>query len=100
MMNNKNRILSFVVLLIFSFVIFSSACYIAVHTGHECSGDNCSVCIELAECDHVLHTLALGTSAAIKLMLLLFTVAALIKAVIRVYSEHDTLVTLKVELLS
>jgi hypothetical protein len=100
MMNNKNRILSFMIFIIFSFVIFSSACYIAVHTDHVCSGENCSVCIELAECSHVLHTVNAEAAGVIKLMLLLITVAALIKAVIRVYSEHDTLVSLKVELLS
>jgi hypothetical protein len=48
----------------------------------------------------VLHTVNAGAAGVIKLMLLLITVAALIKAVIRVYSEHDTLVSLKVELLS
>ena len=100
MTSRKNRFISGIILIVFSFVIFSSACYIAVHTDHVCSGENCSVCVELAECSHVLHTVNAGAAGVIKLMLLLITVAALIKAVIRVYSEHDTLVSLKVELLS
>ncbi|MBQ8967915.1 hypothetical protein [Ruminococcus sp.] len=99
MLKSRKRALSWIVLVVFSLVIFCSSAFIVVHAEHEHTGEDCSVCMELAQCHKTLHTLGTAVSGVLQLTLMLCIVAALCKVVIRSHSEHTTLISLKVELL-
>ena len=99
MTNNKNRFFSWIVLLIFSFVILSSTLFIIVHTNHDCIGEECTICAELAECHKNLHTTGKVGSTAICLTSLLLIAFVLTQLSIKPHHDHTTLISLKVELL-
>lgn len=100
MSKSRGRVLSWIILLVFSLVIFSSSLFIITHADHDCKGEVCSVCMELAECHKTLHTLGTAVARAIQLMVMLFTVVAVIREIIKTWSGHTTLISLKVELLN
>lgn len=100
MARKQHRIIAFIIFLVFSLVIFSSSLFIITHADHDCTGEDCSICMELAECYNILHTLGTAVTGAMALMPSLFCVSALVKAVIKTWSVHTTLISLKVELLN
>ncbi|MBR6982792.1 MAG: hypothetical protein IKH75_04520 [Ruminococcus sp.] len=100
MSKSRNRAISWIVLMVFSFVIFTSSAFIIVHAYHDCTGEDCSICMELAQCRKTLHTLGTAVAGALQLTLILCIAAALYKVIIKTHSAHTTLISLKVELLN
>ncbi|HRR76460.1 MAG TPA: hypothetical protein P5191_06565 [Ruminococcus sp.] len=100
MTSNIKRIVSCIILIVFCFVVFSSSCFIITHADHDCTGENCSICIELVECQKALHTFGAAVAGAFKLTLTLCIAAVLSKVIIKAHSAHTTLISLKVELLN
>lgn len=100
MSKNRNRVVSWIVIVVFSLVIFCSTAFIITHNNHNCTGDDCSICMELAECHKVLHTLGTAVAGVLQLTLMLCIAVALCNIIIRSHSEHTTLISLKVELLN
>ena len=100
MSKGRVRVLSWVILLAFSLVIFSSSLFIITHAAHDCTGEGCSICMELAECHKTLHTLGTAVAGALQFTLILCIVPALCKVIIKTHSAHTTLISLKVELLN
>ncbi len=96
----RSRAISWIVLVVFSLVIFCSSTFIITHTNHDCTGDDCSICMELAECHKTLNTLGTAVAGVLQLILTLCIVAALCSIIIKSHSEHTTLISLKVELLN
>ncbi len=99
---NKSRIraVSWIVLVVFSLVIFCSSAFIIIHADHECTGVDCSVCMEIAQCQNTLRTLATAAAGMPKFIPALCAAASLCCIVIKHLSEHTTLISLKVELLN
>lgn len=100
MSKNGKKAVSWILSVIFSLAIFCSATFIIIHSEHHCTGRDCSVCMELAECHKTLHTLGTAVAGALQLTLILCIVAALCNIIIKTHSEHTTLISLKVELLN
>lgn len=100
MSKSRNRAISWIVLMVFSLVIFCPSAFIIVHSNHDCTGKDCSICMELAECNKTLHTLGTAVAGELQLTLVLCIVAVLCNIIIRSHSEHTTLISLKVELLN
>lgn len=100
MSKGRVRVLSWVILLVFSLVIFSSSLFIITHAAHDCTGEGCSICMELAECHKTLNTLGTAVKGVLQLILILCIVPALCKVIIKTHSAHTTLISLKVELLN
>lgn len=98
MSKSRNRAISWIVLMVFSLVIFCSSAFIITHTNHDCTGEDCSICMELAECHKTLHTLETGVTGVLQLILCI--AAALYKVIINTHPAHTTLISLKVELLN
>jgi len=96
----QNRAISWIVLFVFSFVIFASSCFIITHADHDCTGNDCPVCIELAQCSENIHTSNTASVGTITLAMLIFALCAYAPAAIRIHCEHTTLISLKVELLN
>ncbi len=100
MSKNRSRVLSWIVLIVFSFVIFSSSLFIIAHAGHDCTGDDCSVCMELSECHKTLNSFAAPAGGMLQLALVLIIAAVITKTLIKPCYDHITLISLKVELLN
>lgn len=100
MSKSRNRAVSWIVLLVFSLVIFCSSAFIIVHADHDCTGEDCSICMELAECHKTLNTLGTAVAGTLQLTLMLCIVTALCKIIIKSHTVHTTLISLKVELLN
>ncbi len=100
MTGSRKRVISWFILIIFSFVILGSSCFIITHAVHDCTDEECSICLELAECHKTLHTFGTAVAGALQLTLILCIVAALCSIIIKTHSEHTTLISLKVELLN
>ena len=82
MSKSRNRVVSWIVLMVFSIVIFCSSAFIIVHADHDCMGEDCSVCMELAQCHKTLHMLAAAVGGALQLTLMFCIVAALCNFII------------------
>ena len=100
MSKNSKKAVSWILSVIFSLIIFCSSAFIIVHANHFCTGEDCSICMELAECHKTLHTIGTAVAGALQLTLILCIVAALCNIIIKSHSEHTTLISLKVELLN
>ncbi len=100
MSKSKSRVLSLIVLLAFSFVIFTSSLFIIVHADHHCTGEGCAVCTELAECHNTLSALGTAVAGTLPVSLILIAAAVLVCVTVQARSEHTTLISLKVELLN
>ena len=100
MSKNSKKAVSWILSVLFSLVIFCSTAFIIVHADHFCTGEDCSICMELAECHKTLHTLGTAVAGALLPTLMLLIIAVLIRIVIKLYTAHITLISLKVELLN
>ena len=100
MSDSRKRAVSWVLFIVFCLVIFCSSAFIIVHADHDCTGEDCSICMELAQCRKTLNMLGTAFAGALQLTLMLCIVAALCSIIIRSHSEHTTLISLKVELLN
>lgn len=100
MSKRRNRAVLWILLAVFSLVIFCSSAFIIVHTDHDCTGEDCSVCTELAECRKILHSLGTADAGTLCLILMLCIAYVLCKLVTESRSAHTTLISLKVELLN
>ena len=101
MTSRKNRFISGIILIVFSFVIFSSVRFIIEHTDHECSGEDCSFCMELAVCRKLLRTFG-SAVPAVSAVLLPASFSHAAKPLLIYFNDKDhyTLISLKVELLN
>ena len=99
MTGSRKKVLSLIMLFVLNFVIFGSSCFIISHTGHDCSGEDCPVCMELAECHKILHTLGTAVPGAIQSILMLCIAVLLCNVIRKSDPVHTTLISLKVELL-
>ena len=100
MTNNRNRVFSWILLIVFAFVIFCSSCFIITHTYHDCTGEDCSICMELAECHKTLNALGTAITGGLHLSVMMFALAVAIKCFTKTRSDNNTLISLKVELLN
>ncbi|MBQ8979681.1 MAG: hypothetical protein IJ080_08010, partial [Oscillospiraceae bacterium] len=90
---------SWIIFAVFSLVIFCSSAFIMIHADHDCTGEDCSVCMELAQCHKALQSLGTA-SGALWLALMLCAAVGFCVTVARSRSAHTTLISLKVELLN
>lgn len=100
MTNSKKRVVSWIVLIVFSFVIFCSSCFIITHADHDCTGEDCSVCMELAECHNALNALGTAFIGGVNLAVVMLILAVTASSFTKTQTEHTTLISLKVELLN
>ena len=96
-MTKRTRILFALAAALLAVVMLFSVFYIAAETGHDCTGEDCRICRQLAICRDTLRLLALAVAAAV--------LAALPDAVHRAAfcvrasaARKFTLVSLKVKL--
>ncbi|MDO5559925.1 MAG: hypothetical protein Q4F95_10050 [Oscillospiraceae bacterium] len=94
----KNKVLSFVICIVFCAVIVFSDIFVACHAVHRCTGDGCAVCLEIEECVLLINSLSSSPAAAASVCVF---VSGSITQLINVYcssTDNITLVSLKVKL--
>ena len=100
MSRKRNKVLAWLVLFMFGLVIFGSTVFIVIHADHECTSEDCSVCMELAECHKTLNAFGTDVAGTVRITVMLIAIAFIIKEIIVDRSYHTTLISLKVELLN
>ena len=100
MSKNRSRAVIWILLVMLSLVIFCSSVFIITHADHDCSGENCSVCTELAECCKNLNTLGAALISGTHLSVMIFALSVKVRAFTKTRSDHTTLISLNVELLN
>ena len=90
-------IVAFVIVFCLSFL--GSVSFLAIHTHHHCTGESCSVCAVLVQCDQRLRSAAAAGSSALLLLFCTKTAAFLTSTGTR-EASCETLVSLKVEMLN
>ena len=100
MTNNKKRFVLWIILIVFSFVILGSSSFIITHADHDCTGEECSVCIELSECYKTLNTLGTTLIGSAHLSAMMFVMFVTVNFFTKTIADHSTLISLKVELLN
>ncbi len=97
-MNRQKRIFAFVLCIGMMFVLFASSAYIAHEADHDCTGEDCEICENIAQLEALVKTISLlGV-----ILLVLFTLPAFLRALRaedRLCAYHaPTLVSWKVRL--
>ncbi len=91
------KIPAFIMGLFLSFVVLFSAFYIAAEAEHECSGEDCPICVCIHQCEQTLHRISCGIQesvvAFVPVILLLLAVFTVMYAAVQ-----ETLVSEKVRL--
>ncbi len=78
-------------------VVLFSTFYIAAENNHDCTGDDCPICICIRQCEAVLHQL--GDGAAHQAILILPVFPLLFSIVFFSYTfTRETLVSMKIRL--
>ena len=63
-MTKKMRIAALLLAAAVLTVMLCSAFYLALEAGHDCIGDGCAICCQIAVCRNVLRKLSLSVCAA------------------------------------
>ena len=62
------RIAAGVLIVLVLFVMLFSVFYIAVEAGHDCSGEDCEICLCLHHCESLLRQLRFGAVLCVALL--------------------------------
>lgn len=98
-MKRAGRFMMIAAVIVLLLSVLGSVAYAAAHTHHDCTGDGCSVCAVLVQCDQRLRSAVTNGSAALLLLACSMAAAFLTSVEIREV-PCETLVSLKVELLN
>ena len=78
-------------------IVLFSAFYITVETDHDCSGEDCPICICVERCDEMLHQVASGAVALAAVVVPVICILHSAILLIHAFSQ-GTLVSQKVRL--
>ena len=94
-----NKIIAFMSCIALIIAIFSSSIFIKKNIKHNCSGEDCLICIEISQCKNNINILGYSPLQKFTLSIVLFVF--IIETIVRLMSFNDkpTLITWKVELL-
>ena len=96
-MTKKTRLFALIVAVMFFAVILFSTAFVVAEADHDCTGDHCAICHQIAICQNTLKQLSLGAQVAALADALTYT---LLRTVLPISNLHTltTLITLKVKL--
>ncbi len=97
-MKKTSRIVMIAAVIVLCLSVLGSASCFAVHSGHHCTGADCTICAVLTQCDRRLRSAAVSGSSALLLLCYAALAAFLTDAETR-EASCETLVSLKVEML-
>jgi len=93
----KTKITACIIGALVLFIVLFSSFYIAVEADHDCSGDNCSICACIEQCETALRNLAgYGAAVLITVSAVLFLIRTIVS--LRVFLLKKTPVSMRVRL--
>ena len=57
---NSNKIIAAVMVIMMLLVVLVSASYVAVESGHDCTGEDCPICACINQCENTLRQVGGG----------------------------------------
>ena len=97
MTKRRNKAVSWLVIAVFSLVIFCSSAFIITHAEHDCGGEDCSICMELRAAEAVISNTGMAAAAVAAIIsFLIITVYKPVQKQTKLVGE--SLISLKVEL--
>ncbi|MDD3240793.1 MAG: hypothetical protein PHW47_12090 [Lachnospira sp.] len=97
--NNKRRIFATMTAVMLAVVLFFSYAYLLENAHHDCTGENCPICLEMEAAQQIISGFKV-----LPVLPLVIAVLCVLSHICRVMKECDltknTLITLKVELLN
>ncbi len=72
----SNRIITGVIVIMMLFIVLLSAYFIASHVHHNCSGEDCPICVCIQQCEMLIRGLGSGVPDSAAVFTLLFVAAA------------------------
>ena len=100
MIKKAKKNISCIVVLVFLLVILISSFLIIIHLNHECAGENCTICMSIAECHNNLNMLDNTVVVSFYISLIILSAFELERIINSIYSNIITLISLKVEFLN
>lgn len=98
-MTERTRIISAITVITVVFVLLFSILYIAVETDHDCTGEDCPICEQIAICQQQLEQLSGGIAVIVTSLFAFFGLYVFSVKYVTV-QKLCTLITLKVKLLA
>ncbi|MCD8196232.1 MAG: hypothetical protein LUE24_03565 [Lachnospiraceae bacterium] len=98
-MKEKNRAVAFILALAVLFVMFFSAFYITKNANHDCIGEDCPVCEQIAVCETTLYGISTVMQSGVAAVFIP-ALCILAAKTFYLFFFSDTLVSLKVKLSS
>jgi hypothetical protein len=95
-MKTRKRAAAFLALLL-TIVLFSSMLFLGAEAHHECSGEDCPICLEMQSCENLLRSIVI-LAGSILLTALLCRFASALHTAENTELAPITLVSLKVKL--
>ena len=96
-MNNQRRVFAIVLAVLFVLFAALSLTFLLVEAGHDCSGEDCPICEQIALISNSLRTVAM-----LVFVLMIMTVALIgakkLSEIMKIGYRADTLVLLKTKL--
>ena len=96
-MTKNNRFIASVLALTIILLMLLSASFIVAESHHDCTGEECPICSQIAVCETVLKTIGTAFTAVVIVSVMTERIAVRLGSV-RNDFEKKTLVTLKVKL--
>ena len=98
-MTERTRIISAITVITVVFVLLFSILYIAVEADHDCTGEDCPICEQIAICQQQLEQLSGGIAVIVTALFAFFGLYVFSVKYVTV-QKLCTLITLKVKLLA
>lgn len=100
MKNKQQRITAFIIGLIFVVFLLAASVFIAGNSQHDCIGDDCPICTSIELCYNIIHTFSCAVIGRIFVFAAMFIIVYKNNSKSKSLICINTLITLKVELLS
>lgn len=77
--SESKKISSLIIALLLSVLVLFSAFYIIAESSHDCTGEDCPICVCIQICEHTLHQIGSGiialTTVAVPAILFLISIS-------------------------
>lgn len=98
-MKKHSGLIAVLMTLLLCISMLGSVFIITEHTHHDCTGEGCTVCMVLEQCDERVRALGMAVSAFLMLLCIMFAAVSLPVPAVRTANTH-TPVSWKVKLLN
>jgi hypothetical protein len=96
-MNRFKKITAFLLCLIICTLMVFSYVFTIRNADHDCTGDDCSICLEIAACENFIRNVSAGI-AIVSISIIIYNFVCYLFKAVYSFLRSITLITLKVKL--